>query len=80
MDDFIEAYCSLRAVLEEVVSSGVTDDIRAAIRVYLRTHCKECGIVIAESRRRAGETLCGYCGRPPLPAIRNGIHGDEAPL
>ena len=84
MDDLIEAYQSLRALLEDIVASwpdgveGESDSNRQAIRAYLRTHCRECGAVIPEELRRKGETRCRWCGRPPQPALRRGIEGEDS--
>lgn len=87
MDDLIESYRSLRALLEHTVATwpnDVNDDIRAAITIYLCLHCRECGAVIPEELRRRGEQRCRWCGSEPRATIRRGLEGegegDEVPF
>jgi hypothetical protein len=76
----VDDYQFLRAMLEDAVATwpdGVGDDIRAAIRAYLTTHCRDCGSLLPEVLRRAGNLRCRWCREPPRPAIQRGLAGED---
>ena len=78
MDEIIAGYAALRALLEDLATRRITDaDALGAIRVYLRLHCQACGAVLPEPRRRNGDRLCAWCGKPARSAIRRGLEGED---
>ncbi|MBX0330480.1 hypothetical protein K2Z83_22760 [Oscillochloris sp. ZM17-4] len=81
MDELIETYGFLRAMLEDAVATWpdtVNQETRMAIQVYLRTHCRSCGMVIPEPLRRRSATQCSWCAQPPRAAIRRRLdEGDD---
>lgn len=61
--DGYRAYADLRVLMSELLDTPDAtgrDEALIAIRVWLRTHCAECGIVV-QPRRRQPEDLSPSC-------------------
>jgi len=66
------AQFELRALVEELLAApddAARQDVTAAMRVWLRTHCAVCGALIDHDLRRRGEAYCFVCF-PPMPPDR----------
>lgn len=89
MDEPIESYTLLRAMLERVVLEwppDVSPGVRATIEEYLRLTCCDCGRVLDEALRSIKSAQCWFCNEPTRAALRRGMkglyddEGDEVPF
>lgn len=64
------AQFELRALIEELLAApddAARQDVTAAMRVWLRTHCAACGALIDHALRRQEEAYCFVCFPLPPP-------------
>jgi hypothetical protein len=77
------AQFELRALVEELLAAPdepAREEIMAAMRVWLRTHCAACGALIDEPLRRRGEAYCFVCFPPPPDATQPEPDPGEVPF
>ncbi len=69
--NFVAPY-ELRALIEELLAASdepAREEVAAAMRVWLRLHCRSCGTLIDHDLRRRGEEYCFVCFPPPPPDL-----------